>query len=105
MQLHVIDVVVVAAATAVISATAAVIFDRRFYQDKKIKEWKDENEQFIVELQSKASLLTNRLNSLYGQLSALGIKLQREADPTVTPSPSSVIEPPPEPATSEKRYE
>ena len=113
MEIHVLYVGLIVAAFSVISAVVAITLDRRHYQDKKIKEWSEKNEKFIAELQQKTVAVQNRLNTMYGQLLALGIKLPQGVREDLSPAPAPVTALTPAQqaakveaqAMSEKRYE
>lgn len=111
MHVSAIEITAILTVASVVSAVTAVAIDRHFYQDRKIKEWKDKNEQSITELQQKAAGLLNILNGVMGQLLALGIKLPRDvvvppADTTSMPEDIPENEPTTKSfASGGKRYE
>lgn len=101
MYVNAFDITVIIIAVAVVSVVIAIVLDRRFYQEERIKEWKENNEHSIIELQKRAADLQNMLNGVLGQLLVLGIKLPRETAPAI----ATPVVPDNKSLTSEKRYE
>lgn len=56
-------------------AVIAVRVDRAVYQRRKYDDWLRANNHLIADVEAKAADVQSKLNFVYGQLLALGIKL------------------------------
>lgn len=72
-----IETVILSVCVSALSALIAILLDRKYYQQRKYEEWSAKNDQKIVDLELKAAEVQLRLNTVYEQLLALGIKLPR----------------------------